>query len=266
MNYETVIYEKTGRMVKITMNRPNVLNALNRVAIAELKAAFEQAAKDDEVRVVILTGMGRAFSTGHDLKEAIAGPEDGRKLHVEIWDLMYTVWDMGKPVIAQVNGHCLGIACDLALACDLTIAADVATFGEPEIRASSGSEFPLLPWVVGMKKAKELILTGDTIDAREAERIGIVNKVVSLDQLEQEVGKLARKLANVSAFALRMNKTTINKAFEMMGMRNAMAQSLEAITLLIVTDTEERKKFREIRADKGLKAALEWRDSLFKEN
>ena len=264
MSYETVIYEKSGRIAKITMNRPNVLNALNRLAIAELKSAFEQASKDDEVRVLVLTGMGRGFSTGHDLKEAIAGPEDGRNLHVEIWNLMFTIWDMGKPVIAQVNGHCLGISCDLALACDLTIAADVATFGEPEIRASSGSEFPLLPWVVGIKKAKELILTGDTIDAKEAERIGMVNKVVPLDRLEEEVGKLTRKLANVPAFALRMNKTTINKAFEMMGMRNAMAQSLESISLLIATDTEERKRFREIRAEKGLKAALEWRDSLFR--
>ncbi len=264
MSYETVIYEKTNRIVKITMNRPNVLNAVNRKAIAELTSAFDQAAKDDEVRVVVLTGMGRGFSTGHDLKEGIAGPEDGRKLHTEIWNLMFAIWDMGKPVIAQINGHCLGIACDLALACDLSIAADVATFGEPEIRASSGSEFPLLPWVVGMKKAKELILTGDTIDAKEAERIGMVNRVVPLDRLEEEVGTLAKKLANVPAFALKMNKTTINKSFEMMGMRNAMAQSLESISLLIVTDTEERKRFREIRSEKGLKAALEWRDSLFK--
>jgi len=264
MNYETVVYEKTNRIVRVTMNRPNVLNAINRKAIAELRSAFEEAARDDEVRVVILTGMGRGFSTGHDLKEGIAGPEDGRKLHTEIWNLMFAIWDMGKPVIAQINGHCLGIACDLALACDLSIAADVATFGEPEIRASSGSEFPLLPWVVGMKKAKELILTGDTIDAKEAERIGMVNRVVPLDQLEEETGKLAKKLANVPAFALKVNKTTINRAFEMMGMRNAMAHSLEGVSLLIVTDTEERKKFREIRSDKGLKAALEWRDSLFK--
>lgn len=264
MGYETVVYEKSGRIVKIKMNRPNVLNALNRVAIAELKAAFEKAAKDDEVKVVILTGMGRAFSTGHDLKEPIAGPEDARKLHMEIWDLMFAIWDIGKPVIAQVNGHCLGISCDLVLVCDLAIAADVATFGEPEIRFSSGSEFPLLPWVVGMKKAKELILTGDTINANEAERIGIVNKVVPLSQLEEEVGKLAKKLANVPAFALRLNKTNINKAYEMMGIRNAMAQALESISLLVVTDTEERKKFREIRTEKGLKAALEWQDSLFK--
>ena len=264
MDYETVLYKKSDRIVKITMNRPAVLNALNRLMIAELKAACEQASKDDEVKVVILTGMGRAFSTGHDLKEAIAGPEDARKLHVEIWDLMFTIWDMGKPVIAQVNGHCLGISCDLALACDLTLAADTATFGEPEIRFSSGSEFPLFPWVVGMKKAKELILTGDTIDAIEAERIGMVNKVVPLDRLEEEVVKLSRKLANVPAHALRINKTNINKAFEMMGMRNAMAQALESVSLLIVTDTEERKKFREIRTEKGLKTALEWLDSLFK--
>jgi len=264
MGYETVVYEKSGRIVKIKMNRPNVLNSLNRVAIAELKAAFEQADKDHEVRVVILTGMGRAFSAGHDLKEPIGGPEEARKLHTEIWDLMFAIWDMGKPVIAQVNGHCLGISCDLAMVCDLAVAADVATFGEPEIRFSSGSEFPLFPWVVGMKKAKELILTGDTIDANEAERIGIVNKMVPLDRLEEEVEKLARKLANVPALALRINKININKAFEMMGIRNAMAQALESISLLIVTDTEERKKFRGIRAEKGLKAALEWQESLFK--
>ncbi len=262
--YETIIYEKSERIAKVKMNRPNVLNALNRVAIAELKAAFEKAAKDDDVKVVILTGIGRAFSTGHDLKERIAGPEDARKLHMEIWDLMFAIWDMGKPVIAQVNGNCLGISCDLALVCDLAIAADVATFGEPEIRFSSGSEFPLLPWVVGMKKAKELILTGDTIDANEAERAGIVNKVVPLNQLEEEVGKLAKKLANVPSFALQLNKTNINKAFEMMGIRNAMAQALESISLLVTTDTEERKKFREIRTEKGLKAALEWQESLFK--
>ena len=264
MGYETILYEKKGRIAKITINRPQVLNALSRASILELRDAFEQADKDEEIRVVILTGTGRSFSTGHDLKESVAGPEDGRKLHMFIWDLMFTIWDMGKVVIAQVNGHCLGIACDLALVCDLTIAADAATFGEPEIRGSSGSEFPMLPWVVGMKKGKELILTGDTIDAHEAERMGMVNKVVPLDRLEEEVEKLARKLSNVPPFALRMNKTNINRGFELMGLRNAMAQATENISLLIVSDTEERKKWREIRAEKGLKAALEWRESLFK--
>ena len=117
---------------------------------------------------------------------------------------------------------------------------------------------------IGMKKAKELILTGDTIDAKEAERIGMVNKVVPLDRLEEEVEKLARKLSNVPALALRINKTNINKAFEMMGMRNALAQTLESISLLVVTDTEERRRFREMRKEKGLKAALEWKDSLYK--
>jgi enoyl-CoA hydratase/carnithine racemase len=264
MAYETILYERSERIVKITINRPNVLNALNRKAIAEMRSALEQADRDGEVRVVILTGSGRSFSTGHDLKEGYSGPEDGRRLHMEIWGLMFAIWDMGKPVIAQVNGHCLGIACDLALVCDLTIAGAAATFGEPEIRASSGSEFPLLPWVAGIKKGKELIFTGDTIDAAEAERIGIVNRMVPVDQLEAETWKLARKLANVPALALRMNKTNINMAFEGMGLRTAMGQAMESISLLIVTPTEERVKFREILKERGLKAALEWRESLFK--
>jgi enoyl-CoA hydratase len=264
VNGHTVIYEKGGRIARITINRPSVLNALNREALVDLRDAFEQADRDDEVRVIVLTGAGRAFSAGHDLKEGIAGPEDARRLHLLVWDLMFKIWDMGKVVIAQVNGHCLGIGLDLALVCDFTIAGDAATFGEPEIRFSSGSEFPLLPWVVGIKRAKELILTGDTIDAQAAEAIGIVQRVVPMDRLDEEVGTLARKLANVPAFALRMNKANINKGFEMMGLRNAMSQALENVSLLIVTDTEERKTFRQLRAEKGLKAALEWQESLFR--
>jgi enoyl-CoA hydratase/carnithine racemase len=266
MAYETILYEKKERIVKITINRPNVLNALNRKAISELKAALGEANQDDEVRVVILTGAGRSFSTGHDLKEGSTGPEDLRKLHMQIWDLMFAIWDLGKPIIAQVNGHCLGIACDLAMVCDLTIAADVATFGEPEIRASSGSEFPFLPWVAGIKKGKELILTGDTISAAEADRIGMLNRVVPLNQLEAETGKLALKLSKVPALALRMNKTNINMAFEAMGMRVAMGQATESVSLLIATPTEERVKFKELVKEKGLKAALEWRELQFKEN
>ncbi len=265
MAYETILYEKNARIVKITINRPNVLNAINRKAIAELRGALEEANRDEEVRVVILTGTGRSFSTGHDLKEGSTGPEDLRKLHMDIWELMFAIWDMGKVVIAQVNGHCLGIACDLAMVCDMTIAADTATFGEPEIRASSGSEFPFLPWVAGIKKGKEMILTGDTISAAEADKCGMVNKVVPPGQLDAEVEKLARKLSNVPALALRMNKNNINMAFEAMGLRAAMGQATESTSLLIATPTEERVKFKELVKDKGLKAALEWRESLFKE-
>lgn len=264
MTYETIVYEKKARIVRITINRPNVLNALNRKTVAELRAALDAANEDDEVRVVILTGAGRSFSTGHDLKEGYSGLEDLRKMHVDIFALMYAIWEMGKVVIAQVNGYCLGIACDLAMVCDITIAADGATFGQPEIRASSGSEFPFLPWVAGIKKGKELILTGDTIGAAEAERWGLVNRVVPGDRLEAETDALGRKLANVPALALEMNKNTINMSFETMGLRAAMGQALESVTLLIATPTEERVKFREILKESGLKAALEWRESMFK--
>ena len=265
MNYETIIYEKKERIARITINRPRVLNAIDRLAIKELTMAFRQVQEDDEVRVVILTGAGdRAFSTGHDLKESLGDSESVRKLHTNAHDLMFAIWNLGKAVIARIDGYCLGTSIDLALVCDFTIASEESIFGEPEIRFSSGSEFPMLPWVVGMKQAKNLMLTGDSISAAEAQKMGMITKVVPKKELDEEVDKLAKKLSNVPAFAMKMNKSNIDKAFEAMGFINGMAVALENISLLVITETEERRIFGQIKAEKGLRAAMDWRDSLFK--
>ena len=265
MDYKTIIYEKKERIARVTINRPRVLNAVDKQTIQELNMAFRQIQEDDELRVVVLTGAGdRAFSTGHDIKESMGKSEEVRKVHTEIYDLMFAIWNSGKAVVARVDGYCLGISLDLALVCDFTIASEESMFGEPEIRFSSGSEFPMLPWTVGMKQAKYLMLTGDTINADEALRMGILTKVVPKNKLDEEVDKLTKKLSNVASFAMKMNKSNINKAFEAMGFINGMSVALENVSLLVVTETEERKIFGSIRAEKGLKAAMAWRDSLFK--
>jgi len=265
MDYQTIIYEKKERIARVTINRPRVLNAIDMQTIKELIMVFRQIQSDDELRVVVLTGAGdRSFSTGHDIKESMGKSESVRKVHTDVYELMFAIWNSGKAVVARVDGHCLGISLDLALVCDFTIASADSTFGEPEIRFSSGSEFPMLPWVVGMKQAKYLMLTGDTVSADEALRMGMVTKVVPKAELDAEVDTLTRKLSNVAAFAMKMNKSNINKAFEAMGFINGMSVALENVSLLVVTETEERKIFSTIKAEKGLKEAMAWRDLLFK--
>ena len=264
MNFEKIIYAKRDRVAWLTIDRPRVLNAIDRSTIKELTTAFEQIRCEDDVRVVVLTGAGdRAFSTGHDMKEPLGSIGNVRELHSQIYDLMMAIWNLDKPVVARVQGHCLGIGLDLALVCDFTVAAEDAVFGEPEIRFSSGSEFPLLPWVVGMKAAKHLMLTGDSISAAEALKIGMLTKVVPKPELDAEIEGLTRKLSNVPGFAVKMNKHNINKAFEALGLVNAMALALENVSILVSTETEERKKFARIKAEQGLKAALAWQASLF---
>jgi len=270
MDYKTIIYEKKEKIVQITINRPRVLNAIDTLAIKELTMAFREVQEDDEARVVILTGTGdRAFSTGHDLKESLGDPdfytpESLRKLHIDVRELMFAIWNLDKPVIARVDGYCLGTSLDLALVCDFTIASEESKFGEPEIREGSASEFPMLPWVLGMKQAKNLTLTGDTISAEEAQRVGMVTRVVPRKELDEEVHKLARKLSAISAKAIKMCKYQINKAFEAMGFLNAMAVAFENTTFLVIAGDEEREAWSEIKQEKGLKAAMEWRDSRFK--
>ena len=264
MSYETITFERKDRIARITINRPGALNALNKKTIHELTDAFREVKGDDSLRVVVLTGAGeRAFSTGHDIKEPLGELEDTRHLHVNIYDLLMAIWNLEKAVVCRVDGHCLGIGLDLALVCDIVIASENSMFGEPEIRFSSASEFPVLPWVAGMKQAKYLMLTGDSMPASEAQRAGLITKVVAKEMLDAEVDKLSRKLSNIASFALKINKRNINKAFEFMGFVQAMDLAMESVTILCKTQTEERQIFGRIKAEKGLKAALQWRDSLF---
>jgi enoyl-CoA hydratase/carnithine racemase len=175
------------------------------------------------------------------------------------------LWALPKPTIAAVHGWCLGGACELAMACDLVVAADNARFGEPEIRFGSGPVSLLMPFVLGQKKTNELLFTGDAVEAAEAERIGLVNRVVPGEDLERAVAELVRKIAPTPLPVLRLTKIALVRAYEAMGLREAVNVNLENSAILNTVDTPEQREFNAIAKEQGLKAALAWRDARYGE-
>jgi len=202
------------------MNRPAVLNALSKNLLRLLYAALERAESDDDVKVVILTGSGRSFSAGGDLYAA-AYPDPAPA--PSALEIQLKIWAFGKPVIAAVRGHAFGQACELAGICDMTIAAEDARFGEVQIRHGFGPPVLITPFLVGIKNAKEIMLLGEAIDAREAQRMGLVNRVVATEDLDTAAEAIASKLAALPQGAVRLNKLLINRAYELAGFREALA-------------------------------------------
>jgi enoyl-CoA hydratase/carnithine racemase len=266
-----LLIEDIGPVRRLTMNRPKALNALDSHLIAALSEALDAAADDPDVRVLILKGAGRAFCAGYDLNEdAGAGTKDSVGWHEELErsaQEMLKFFDFPKPVIAQVHSYCLAGGCDLMMICDLTVCSEDARFGEPEIRFGSGVVTMVMPWVLGARKAKELLFTGeDRIDAAEALRIGLVNKVVAEDELEAAALALAEEIAKNDPFAVSMQKKAINKMWEVAGFREAIDANVVIDTMIEVADLPEREEFRTITLEQGLKKAIEWRDARFREN
>jgi enoyl-CoA hydratase len=264
-----LLVEDLGPIRRLTMNRPNALNALNHDLISAISAAFREAGTDEAVAVVILRGAGRAFCSGYDLNEdADEGELDARGWHASLAGgvrEMLEILDCPKPVIASVQSYCLAGGTDLMLACDLAVVADDARFGYVDIRFGSGVVSMFLPWVVGVRKAKELLFTGeDRIDAQEALRIGLVNRVVPLDQLDDATLALAEEIAKNDPFAVSMQKQAINATWEGAGFRQAIEANVALDTLIETADLPERTEFRTITLEKGLKEAIAWRDGRFR--
>jgi enoyl-CoA hydratase len=267
---EAVLYENRGPAAWITLNRPEKLNALNAAVLEGLHAALDRAEADDDVKVVVLTGAGeRAFSAGYDLSaEAAHSDIPAHEWHeVLATDIAATMrlWALEKPTIAAVRGYCLAGGCELAMACDLIIAAEGASFGEPEIRYGSGPVTLLMPFILGQKKTNELLFTGDVIDAEAALRAGMINRVVAPDQVDAEVEGLVRKIAPTPLPVLRLTKIALMRAYEAMGLREAVGANLDLSAMLNAADTPEQREFMEIVKARGLKAALAWRDSRYGE-
>ncbi|MDP9329491.1 MAG: enoyl-CoA hydratase-related protein [Actinomycetota bacterium] len=266
-----LLSEDIGPVRRFTMNRPKALNALSGELIDAISRAMNDAAADDSVRVVILRGSGRAFCSGYDLTEdANAGTKDSVHWYEELKhsaDNMLELFDHPKPIIAQVHSYCLAGGCDLMMMCDLSVCSDDAKFGEPEIRFGSGVVTMVMPWLLGARKAKELLFTGeDRIDAQEALRIGLVNKVVPADQLDAATLGLAEEIAKNDPFAVSMQKKAINRMWELQGFRDAIASNVEIDTMIEAADLPEREEFRTITLEHGLKKAIEWRDARFRQN
>jgi len=264
-----VLVEDLGPVRRLTMNRPNALNALNGELIDGLSEAIRAAGNDPDVSVVILRGAGRAFCAGYDLNEdAEGGEHDARHWHEELagsTEKMLELTDCPKPTIAQVHSYCLAGGTDLMLACDLAVVADDSFFGYVDIRFGSGVVSMFLPWVVGVRKAKELLFTGeDRIPADEALRIGMVNRVVPRDDLDDATLALANEIAKNEPFVIQTTKRAVNRAWDVAGFRTALAANTELDVLIETTNLPARDEFRSITNERGLKAAIAWRDEKFR--
>jgi len=255
--YETILYEKKDKVAWVTLNRPEVLNALNATLLRELAGALKEAAGDEEVMAIVITGAGdRAFSAGADITgfltatamDYIKAMEEARPFEL--------IRNIQKPVIAMVNGLALGGGCEIALACDIVMASERAQFGQPEIRVgvipgAGGTQ--VLPRIIGEKKAKELIFTGRFISAKEAESMGLVNKVVPHESLRQEVESLLKDIMAHSPLMLRLAKMAVNKSLEV-GLKEGM--EFERTLFAVCFSTEDQKE--------GAKAFLEKRRPEYK--
>jgi enoyl-CoA hydratase len=261
--YETLLFDKDGHVATITLNRPERRNALNVALLRELSQVIDEVAADDEVRVVIITGGREAFSAGADIKDAVAGrgviggPRPDRTIPMARGrDVFSKIESLDKITIAAISGYALGGGCELALACDLRIASETAQLGQPEIKLGViplGGGTQRLPRLIGPARAKELMFLGDFIDAQEAHRIGLVNRVVPVDSLMDEARKLAAALVEKPPLALRAIKSAVNVALE-----TSLNAGLEYESRVgaIAANSEDRRE--------GMRAFVEKRKPVFK--
>jgi enoyl-CoA hydratase/carnithine racemase len=281
--YENVLYEKKRKGVVITLNRPEQMNALNQGLRADLHAALDEAEKDPEVRYIILTGAGRAFSAGADMSAGAGGGnaetvwpyglQEGQSVaaFLDQWRtqdrtgirrLMH-IWELTKPVISAINGWALGWGSWYALVPHITVASENAVFGQPEVRHISNTNF-IWTLLAGYKNALRYGLTGDHIDAQEALRIGLVNKVVPHDQLLEECLQIGERIALVSPETVKINLYVATMGLYMMGLHNAWNLNAELSALAHTSQREEYKRRLEDAGKRGgMRSYLQERDAPF---
>lgn len=258
MAYNTIIYEQDKAIAYITLNRPQSMNSLNSELLAELDSAIDATVANNEISVVIIKGGEKFFAAGADIKEIdnLTSPLEAHNFVTRVQSAINRIELIPKPVIAAVSGYALGGGCELALACDIRIAAENAMFGLPEIKLGvipGGGGTQRLPRLIGVGRAKELLFTGDPINAQEAYRIGLANKVVPLESLLDEAKKMASVLIERPSVALMMNKIAVNDGMNM-DMRSALAYEVRCFATLF--STEDQKE--------GIKAFIEKRKPNFK--
>ena len=231
MTEPVVLYETRGHVATVTMNRPDVANAQDTALIEGIDAALDRADADDEIRVVVLAANGKHFSAGHDLKELVGDTEpgewrllretpEGKFRHEQImyYDKCLRLYSFRKPTIAAVQGACVAAGLMLACMCDLIVAADDATFQNPVLRMTgAGVELLVEPWELGIRKAKEFLWTGEKLDAQEAWRLGLANKVVPRAELAERVAELADRVALVPPATAQVVKDSLNNTATLQG-------------------------------------------------
>jgi enoyl-CoA hydratase/carnithine racemase len=276
--YKEILYEKQRSGVLITLNRPEALNAITRSMLRELHQALDDAEADPEIRAIVLTGAGRAFSSGFDQRTTSGRRRDmqwpqGMPTNMSTADLLnywrvddaklLHIFELTKPVIGAVRGWAMGGGCWLALFTHITIAADDAVFAQPEVRHGSNTSF-MWTLLAGFKNALRYSLVGDHIDAHEALRIGLVNKVVAADQLLEECFSLVERIAKVPPETVKINLAISTMGLQMMGLRDALMLDSElSVAAHMMLNEEFRRPLDEARAKEGTKAYLQMRDGPF---
>ena len=265
-NLETIRFERRGRVGLLTLDRPERLNAISSRMMDEVETVLDAVAEDEGIGAVVVCGAGRAFCSGYDLKDDAATPA----ANAQAWrtrlerdlDFLLRFWSCPKPTIAAVHGHCLAGGCELAMSCDITIAEEGCWFGEPELKFGSVIINMMMPWLIGPKLTKELLLSGDDrLSAERAERIGLVNRVVAKGMHVDEALALATRIAALDADAVVRTKAAINRGFEIMGLHEALRAGLDAAVEIESMETPSRAEFKQRVREQGLKAALTWRDA-----
>jgi enoyl-CoA hydratase/carnithine racemase len=276
--YQEILYEKQRAGVLITLNRPEALNAITRSMLKEMHHALAEAEADPEVRAIVLTGAGRAFSSGFDQRTTSGRRRDmqwpyGMPTDMNTADLLnywrvddaklMHIFELTKPVIGAIRGWAMGGGCWLALFTHITIAADDAVFAQPEVRHGSNTSF-MWTLLAGFKNALRYSLVGDHIDAQEALRIGLINKVVPADQLLEECFSIVERIAHVPPETVKINLAISTMGLQMMGLRDALLLDSElSVAAHMMLREEFRRPLDEARTSQGTKAYLQLRDGPF---
>jgi enoyl-CoA hydratase len=261
MPLKYIRYEAEEEVAFITLNRPECLNALNPLMLVELDAALDRALSDSRVNAILLAGEGRAFCAGWDIKQRPDEPTptawERRQAALRRQAIALKLWRAAKPVLCAVQGYCFGDGYELANQADLLMAADDAVFSEPQVRFG-WVPAPLTLWLVGVRKAKEKLLLGDRFDAEEARRIGLVNWVVSREQLAAEARRRAIRLARMPTETMQLTKRTLNQVADMQGYADVSDWHLDVATLAESMRPTQKQEYDHIEREQGFKQALAW--------
>jgi len=272
MNFGTLIYESKDRVATITLNRPERLNAISETMPEDIAAAFNHASADDSVHVVVLTGAGRGFCSGYDLKSFAEKPGENTGIQEMPWDAMIdynfmnrctqnfmTIWRCGKPVIARINGDAVAGGSDIALCCDISIMNEKARIGYPPARVWGCPTTAMWVYRLGLEKAKYMLFTGDLVNGRKAKEMGLIQQAVPLKELDRTVRLLTERIKGVPKNQLMMMKMTVNQAYENMGLTSS--QTIATLFDGIARHSPEGVQFKQRAEEVGFKQAVTERDS-----
>jgi enoyl-CoA hydratase len=266
--FHTIRVERVDGVGHLQLHRPERLNALSKAMLLEINDAMTGLEQDAYVRVIVLSGAGKGFSSGFDLKDQMQANPKGAKIWKEILDLDFNTtmrfWRCPKPTVAAVHGPCIAGAFEMALACDITVAGEDAVFGEPELRFGAGIVTMLLPWMASPKHAKRIIFSGqDNVSAALAMAMGLVSEVTAAGRHLEQAMRVARNIARMDPDLVRLTKKAIQRTYDIQGLEAALATALDIDHAIESHGSPDKVQFMDIARANGLKAALAWRAQRF---